>query len=101
MKRTLALCSQPLISVDDLPEDLVAHSGMPADGNPGGFFAQRSRRLVAFEKEFLRDLLLNFQGDVTACARAAQLPRGTLYRLLKKHGLTPNGFRVGAGAMTS
>jgi transcriptional regulator of acetoin/glycerol metabolism len=33
-------------------------------------------------------------GDVSRAAKKAELPRGTLYRLLKKHNLTPDDFRT-------
>jgi transcriptional regulator of acetoin/glycerol metabolism len=49
--------------------------------------------MAAFEKEYLASLLQACQGDISRAAREAQLPRGTLYRLLKKHGLSPEGFR--------
>jgi transcriptional regulator of acetoin/glycerol metabolism len=32
-------------------------------------------------------------GDVSRAAADAGMPRGTLYRLLKKHGLNPTDFR--------
>ena len=59
-----------------------------------GFFAQRERRIAAFEKDYLRGLLAACQGDVSAAAGEAQLPRGTFYRLLKKHGLSATDFRA-------
>jgi transcriptional regulator of acetoin/glycerol metabolism len=38
-------------------------------------------------------LLTRHQGDVSAAAREARLPRGTLYRLMKGHGLDGASFR--------
>ena len=46
-----------------------------------------------FEQEYLRELLKRHQGDVRTAAREAKLPRGTLYRLMKKHGLDGASFR--------
>ena len=40
-----------------------------------------------------RGLLARHQGDVTAAAREAKLPRGTLYRLMKGHALDGAAFR--------
>ncbi len=59
----------------------------------GGFFEERERRVAAFERKHLSELLAARAGDVAAAARDAQLPRGTLYRLLKKHGIDPADFR--------
>lgn len=92
MKRTLALCSQPVISADHLPEDIVARAGNSAP-SAGGYFAQRERRLASFEQEYFHHLLTLCRGDVTMAARQAQLPRGTFYRLLKKHAIDPTDFR--------
>jgi transcriptional regulator of acetoin/glycerol metabolism len=38
-------------------------------------------------------LLARHQGDVRTAAQEAKLPRGTLYRLMKKHGLDGGDFR--------
>ncbi|MDE3068582.1 MAG: sigma-54-dependent Fis family transcriptional regulator [Verrucomicrobiota bacterium] len=92
VKRVLALTREATISPDDLPEEIATHAGDSAD-QPGGFFQQRERRLVAFEKEYLAQLLQGCRGDVSAAAREAQLPRGTLYRILKKYALSPAEFR--------
>ncbi|MBI4516496.1 MAG: hypothetical protein HY699_11860 [Deltaproteobacteria bacterium] len=74
-----------------------SHSGQ----RPGGFFALRMQRLAAFEREFIAGLLERHCGDVAAAAREAQLPRGTLYRLLKKHSLNPKAFRGTQPSVTS
>lgn len=58
-----------------------------------GFFHLRTSCIVAFEKEYLVRLLHSCRGDVSQAAREAQLPRGTVYRLLKKHELDPKNFR--------
>jgi DNA-binding NtrC family response regulator len=100
MKRTLALSHQAVISVDDLPEEIVAGAGIVPTGN-GGFFAQRERRIVAFEKDYLCGLLVACQGDVAAAASEAHLPRGTFYRLLKKHALSATEFRGKTDALES
>ena len=60
---------------------------------PEGFFRRRSKCQDRFEREYLTDLLRRFEGDVSSAAKHAQLPRGTFYRLLKKHVLTPEDFR--------
>jgi DNA-binding NtrC family response regulator len=93
IKRTLALAPQSAITLQDLPDEIVARAGESANQAGGGFFPLRERRLAAFEKQYFHALLQNCRGDMTGAAREAQLPRGTLYRLLKKHGLEPGDFR--------
>jgi DNA-binding NtrC family response regulator len=49
--------------------------------------------VARFEKQYLTDLLSRHHGDVSAAAREAKLPRGTLYRLMKSHALDGAAFR--------
>ena len=93
VKRALAMGGKPEITLEDLPDEVVARAGDSLGSPSGGFFQLRERRLISFEKDYLRNLLSNCHGDVTAAASEARLPRGTLYRLLKKHDLNPADFR--------
>jgi DNA-binding NtrC family response regulator len=101
LKRTLAWASGDTIEVDDFPDDVVARASESAGAGKGGFFALRERRLAAFERQYFQSLLAGHAGDVSAAARESQLPRGTLYRLLNKHGLNPADFRPAADACPS
>lgn len=92
LKRALALIRQDEISPDQLPDQIVAAAGCTAR-RTGGFFQMRERRLAAFEREYFRNLLRSCHGDASAAAKEAQLPRGTLYRLLKKAELNSADFR--------
>jgi transcriptional regulator with PAS, ATPase and Fis domain len=99
IRRALALSNEKMINVDALPEELVIAAGQgqsgPSDHTPptAGFFAEREARLLEFEQQYLTSLLTQHAGDVRTAAEEACLPRGTLYRLLKKHGLEPGNFR--------
>ncbi len=96
IRRALAMSRGNTISPEDLPDSIVApqSSAAAASGTAVGFFGCREAQLLAFERQYLRDLLKAHSGDVAAAAREAQLPRGTLYRLLKKHGFEPGGYRI-------
>lgn len=94
IRRTLATTRHEAITVDDLPDEIVTAAGGRAGTGARGFFAARERHVAAFERQYLADLLRAHQGDVTRAAADAEVPRGTLYRLLKKHGLEPAGFRA-------
>ncbi|MHB8417899.1 MAG: sigma 54-interacting transcriptional regulator [Myxococcales bacterium] len=55
----------------------------------GGSFKEAKDQLVsAFEREYLRRLLLRCQGNVARAAREADVDRKHLYSLLKKYGLS-------------
>lgn len=98
IRRGIALTTRTMISLDDLPDELVASAGegTVADGSPEaipGFFAQRDKFVTEFEREYLSTLLRKHQGNVKAAAVEADLPRGTLYRLMKNHHLDGEQFR--------
>jgi DNA-binding NtrC family response regulator len=98
VRRAIAMTRSEIAGVDDLPDDVVAAAGRVAaeasdDAPADGFFARRSQHVAQFERHYLTDLLTRHQGDVSAAAREARLPRGTLYRLMKGHGLDGAAFR--------
>ena len=94
VRRAIAMTGSTVAGVDDLPDDVVAAAGRPTgDTEAVGFFAQRAEHIARFERQYLSDLLTRHAGDVSAAAREARLPRGTLYRLMKGHGLDGAAFR--------
>ncbi len=95
IRRALTMTRNRVITAADLPDEIVSTAVLHSDKGRSGFFDYREQRIAAFEKEYLNSLLHSHQGDVPAAAIDARLPRGTLYRLLKKHGLNAADFRQG------
>jgi len=95
VRRSIAMARGPMAGVDDLPDDVVTAAGRSAGAEAGaiGFFAQRAEQVARFERSYLTELLTRHLGDVSAAAREARLPRGTLYRLMKSHALDGASFR--------
>jgi len=95
VRRAIALTRSPTAGIDDLPDEIVAAAGRTTavESGGGGFFARRAEHVAKFEREFLTDLLDRHLGDVSAAAREARLPRGTLYRLLKGHAIDAANYR--------
>lgn len=93
IKRILAMTTNQLIKVQDLPDEIVATATNSEKTGPLGFFDRRQQSMAVFEKQYLSNLLHSYKGNIPAAAAAAQLPRGTLYRLLKNHGLSALDFR--------
>ncbi len=98
IRRGIALTRGSMISIDDLPDDIVSSAGLSeasssANGATSGFFAERDRFVLKFERDYLSSLLRKHQGNVKSAAIEAELPRGTLYRLMKNHGLDGDQFR--------
>lgn len=95
IRRAIALSSDPRIGLDDLPDALVVEAGQSgqASGQSRGYFQIRDEHQAKFERQYLMDLLTRHQGEVRTAAEEAQLPRGTLYRLMKNHNLDGGKFR--------
>lgn len=94
IRRMLAMCSKSTIDVADLPEEITGATPAPVMVKSGSFFELRERRLHAFERRYLAELLRESNGDVCQAARRAEVPRSTLYRLLRKNDLDPATFRA-------
>ena len=93
IRRTLALTRAKVLTPDKLPDEIVSQAGKPGVPGGGSFFQRRAQRVREFEREYLADLLTACAGDVTAAAKQAHLPRGTMYRLMKKHDMAAGDFR--------
>jgi two-component system, NtrC family, response regulator AtoC len=96
IRRAIAMTRSATPDVEDLPDEIVAAAGhgLPAPDGDGGFFTRRAEHVAKFEKQYLGELLTRHHGDVSAAAREAKLPRGTLYRLMKSHALDGATFRT-------
>ncbi len=95
IRRGIVLTQDDMINVEDLPEGLVTEAGRALGGpeKSTGFFQARAEHVAEFEREYLSDLLQRHDGNVTIAAEEAQIPRGTLYRLMKNHELDGSDFR--------
>jgi DNA-binding NtrC family response regulator len=93
IKRSLVMSCDDVLTVEDLPDEVVAHSHTTSEEEGSGLFFLREQRVASFERQFLIDLLKSYGGDVSESAREACVPRGTFYRLMKKYGIEPQKFR--------
>jgi transcriptional regulator with PAS, ATPase and Fis domain len=93
IRRAIALATGPHIALDDLPDDVVDAAGEGRASGDLGYFEIRDEHLGRFESQYLSELLARHHGDVRTAAIEAKLPRGTLYRLMKKHHLDGGSFR--------
>ena len=77
------------IALADLPDDAREASGAPIDhvGVDRPLKAAREAWVQRFERLYLEALLARHEGNVTAAARAAEVDRVHLYRLLWRHKL--------------
>ncbi|MBI5117232.1 sigma-54-dependent Fis family transcriptional regulator [Candidatus Poribacteria bacterium] len=88
IERAVSLCESDAISVADLPERIRSF-GAPLPTDPMRVSLREARRiwLEPLEKDYLKNLLERHGGNVSEAARAAEIDRQTIYRLLKKYGI--------------
>ncbi len=93
IKRLVALSDGEEISVELLPDEFALLGATETSLEGTSFFESRKVRIAKFERDYLANLLEKNAGDVTRSAQEAEIPRGTMYRLMKKHGIDPERFR--------
>ena len=106
IERALPFCDRERVTLDALPAALRASAASRETRVPGAaaaaavpevqglpFRSAKDRIIEAFEREYLLDLLDRHGGNVSRAARAADMDRKTLTRLMKKHavGRPPGG----------
>lgn len=86
VQHCVVLCRSTLI-----PESIVEHALQDNTRRMAPFAAARDR----FEFDYLRSLLEATKGNVAQSARLAARNRSEFYKLLRKHSLDPNDYRLG------
>ncbi len=79
LERAVALAEGETITLDDLPPDLQEYAGAPS---------QPWTTLEDREREYIRKVLNHTRFNVGDTARILDLPRTTLWRKMKKYGLS-------------
>ena len=82
VQRAVAVARGEQIDIDDLPEEVLARRVAPAA--EGSVAAARERA----EREMIVATLAKNHGEVSAAARDMQVSRTTMWRLMKKHGIS-------------
>jgi two-component system response regulator AtoC len=86
IERAVSLCEGDVILVSDLPEH-IRNTGTPLVTDSMNLSLREARRhwMEPLEKEYLQKLLGRHGGNISEAARAAEIDRQTIYRLLKKY----------------
>ncbi len=79
IERAVALAEHETVTVDDLPVDLREYSVIPYGEWP---------TLEEQEREYLQKVLASTGYNLGQCARILDLPRTTLWRKMKKYGVS-------------
>ena len=84
VQRAVSVARGELIDLDDLPEEVVATRGTVTAAQEGSVAAARERA----EREMIIAALARNNGEVSSAAREMQVSRTTMWRLMKKHGIS-------------
>ena len=82
VQRAVANARSSELTLDDLPEELLAEPAMAAP--PEGTVAAAREKA---EREMVVATLSKHSGEIGAAARELQVSRTTMWRLMKKHGI--------------
>ena len=94
IERAAVLTHDEFIRLDNLPVifgDILLQS--PEEPNRGTLKSQRQKHVNQVEKNLLSRYLQEANGNVSAAARLAGIPRRTFYRMLNRNGLSGNNFK--------
>lgn len=95
MERTVLLCKNTRIGVDDLPQTLVMQSRVAT--GPGFKQMGLKEALAEPEKAAIRAALNANNWNRQNTAKALQINRTTLYKKMKRYGLEDEAARLGFG----
>ena len=100
IERAIPFCDGSIISLDTLPEALMLGGRTRAEPSSSAtpssakiqeslpFKDAKDQLIQAFERQYLIDLLDRHKGNVSKAARAADMDRKSITRLMKKYEIT-------------
>lgn len=96
IERAAVLTQDNCIHLENLPvvfTELIATRHDDPNLPPASFRSMLDKQMNLVEKGLLKSYLAEAGGNISEAARAAQLPRRSLYRLLDRHQLKGESFR--------
>lgn len=89
IERAVVLAEGGMIEARDLPDSIRGsiRNGSSASNGLLPYKEAKREKLAVFDKEYLADLLVRHQGNVSQAAEEAGIDRKTIHRMLSKHGL--------------
>ena len=94
IERAAVLTSDDVIHLENLPTIFTELAVLDSEESPAsGFKGTRQKHLGQIEKKLVSGYLAQNNGNVTAAARQAGIPRRTFYRLLERYNLRGADFK--------
>ena len=95
IEHATAVAGNGPIAVESLPEWIRSDPSVQPPWETLSWSDALARGRVDVARRYLVALLKRFEGDVVKAAAQAKVERESFYRLLRKHGIQPDGFRRG------
>ncbi|MDY0191616.1 MAG: sigma 54-interacting transcriptional regulator [Desulfuromonas sp.] len=100
IERAAVLTQDNCIHLENLPvifTELIGKQQDDPNAPPASFRHSLNKQITLVEKGLLKSYLAKADGNISEAARAAQLPRRSMYRLLERHNLKGDSFRSPRG----
>ncbi|UKL14114.1 sigma-54 interaction domain-containing protein [Dissulfurimicrobium hydrothermale] len=92
IERAVIVCTDGIINPGHLaipiPQSMKNHPPAGGEGKLPKLKTSRDRFLADYERQEILHYLKKAEGNVSQASRLSGIPRRTLYRLIKKHGIT-------------
>ena len=89
IERAVALSDHVILNVEDVP-----FSSVPPQTHHESFQIAKERVIAQFEKDYLTEILLAHQGNITKAAQAAGKNRRAFWQLLRKHEIATDNMKA-------
>jgi DNA-binding NtrC family response regulator len=90
IERTLVMSAAPVIAAEDLEiDDGAASPSLQVES----FQSAKDRVVEQFERAYIEQLLVAFEGNITRAAHQAKKNRRAFFELMRKHAIEPERFR--------
>ncbi len=84
MDRATILATPPIVSLDDLPTEIIDQTGEIVPGTIAAAASATGDHLVDIERQHVQDVLQRCEGNKSLAARALGIHRRKLYRILER-----------------
>ncbi len=90
MERLVSLASSDIVDTDDLPKEILENYELQHTVISNDLPLKDARRqwIAKFERNYLLNLLMRCDGNISKVARIAQVNRMTIYRLLNTYNIS-------------
>jgi DNA-binding NtrC family response regulator len=94
VERAVALAKGDFITINEIPLSVQSEKSSSYSFSDLSLTEAKQKAIDQTEKKYLLYLLKKYKGNVTKIAEEANMTRRNIHRMLKRHSLDPNSWRV-------